>query len=69
LGGELTIQMLQSLGTGFNVHEIDEEVMARAIGLLEQESRRFENIFEDVDQAIARDQAIAEDHRRELVRA
>ena len=24
LGGELTIQMLQSLGTGFNVHEIDE---------------------------------------------
>ncbi len=44
LGGELTIQMLESLGTGFNVHEIDEDVMARAISLLEQESRRFDDI-------------------------
>lgn len=44
LGGELTIQMLESLGTGFNVHEIDEAVMARSIELLEKESRRFDGI-------------------------
>jgi len=61
LGGDLTIQMLERLGTGFNVHAIDEAVMAHAIGLLEQESRRFEDIFESVDQVIA------EDSRRELV--
>jgi len=61
LGGELTIQMLGRLGSGFNVHAIDEDVMARAIGLLEQESRRFEDIFKSIDQAIA------EDSRRELV--
>ncbi len=61
LGGDLTIQMLERLGTGFNVHAIDEAVMARAIGLLEQESRRFEDMFEGMDQATA------EDSRRELV--
>ena len=44
LGGELTIQMIQSLGTGFNVHEIDESLMARSIELLEEESRRFDGI-------------------------
>jgi 3-dehydroquinate synthase len=31
LGGELTIQMLRGLGKGFNVHEVDEPVMMRAI--------------------------------------
>lgn len=31
LGGELTIQMLHGLGEGFNVHEVDEPVMMRAI--------------------------------------
>ncbi len=44
LGGELIIQMLQSLGTGFNVHEIDEALMAESISLLERESRRFDGI-------------------------
>lgn len=44
LGGELTIQMLQSLGVGFNVHEIDESLMAEAILLLEHESHRFDDI-------------------------
>ena len=38
LGGELTIQMLRRLGEGFNVHEVDEAVMARAIGLLRDEA-------------------------------
>ncbi len=31
LGGELTIQMLRSIGEGFNVHEVDEELMMQAI--------------------------------------
>ena len=31
LGGELTIQMLRAIGEGFNVHEVDEELMAQAI--------------------------------------
>ncbi len=31
LGGELTIQMLRSIGEGFNVHEVDKELMMRAI--------------------------------------
>ena len=48
LGGELTIQMLQSLGTGFNVHEIDEGLMAESVSLLEQESRRFDGIGEAI---------------------
>ena len=38
LGGELTIQMLRQLGEGFNVHEIDEATMARAIGRLRDEA-------------------------------
>ena len=44
LGGELTIQMLEDLGVGFNVHEIDEPLMAEAILLLERESHRFDGI-------------------------
>ncbi len=44
LGGELTIQMLRSLGTGFNIHEVDEALMAESIALLERESRRFDGI-------------------------
>ena len=44
LGGELTIQMLRSLGTGFNVHKIDEALMAESISLLERESRRFDGV-------------------------
>ncbi len=42
LGGELTIQMLRTIGEGFNVHEIDESLMAESIDLLEKESRRLE---------------------------
>lgn len=38
LGGELTIQMLRRLGEGFNVHEIDEALMTRAIHLLRDEA-------------------------------
>ncbi len=34
LGGELTIQMLHGIGEGFNVHEIDEEVMREGIARL-----------------------------------
>ncbi len=34
LGGELTIQMLRRLGEGFNVHEIDEDLMRCAIDQL-----------------------------------
>ncbi len=34
LGGELTIQMLRQIGEGFNVHEIDENLMRRGIAQL-----------------------------------
>lgn len=34
LGGQLTIQMLRAVGEGFNVHEVDEDVMLEAIGIL-----------------------------------
>lgn len=34
LGGQLTIQMLRRIGEGFNVHEVDEGLMARAVALL-----------------------------------
>ncbi len=56
LGGELTIQMLHSLGTGFNVHEIDEALMAESVSLLERESRRFDGI----------EAGVVQDSRREL---
>ena len=36
LGGELTIQMLRRIGEGFNVHEIDEELMRESIAHLRQ---------------------------------
>ncbi len=39
LGGKLTIQMLSAIGEGFNVHEVDEDVMIEAIGMLKA---RFE---------------------------
>ena len=39
LGGPLTIQMLAGIGAGFNVHEINEAVMARAIRLLQSEAQ------------------------------
>ena len=35
LGGELTIQMLREIGEGFNVHQVDEELMMQAIKQLE----------------------------------
>lgn len=41
LGGELTIQMLRRIGEGFNVHEIDEAVMAEAILRLARDAREF----------------------------
>lgn len=34
LGGELTIQMLRRIGEGFNVHEIDEDLMRRSVAQL-----------------------------------
>ena len=34
LGGELTIQMLRKVGEGFNVHEVDEDLMREAIARL-----------------------------------
>ncbi len=34
LGGELTIQMLRRVGEGFNVHEIDENLMRRCVARL-----------------------------------
>lgn len=41
LGGELTIQMLRTIGEGFNVHAVDEALMAESIDLLEQEALRL----------------------------
>ena len=40
LGGDLTIQMLARIGEGFNVHEIDEKLMLRAIDELEVRAKR-----------------------------
>lgn len=37
LGGQLTIMLLEGLGQGIEVHEIDEDVMARSIALLHEE--------------------------------
>ena len=42
LGGELTIQMLRSIGEGFNVHEIDEALMRRSMAQLKTASLRAE---------------------------
>lgn len=39
LGGELTIQMLREIGEGFNVHEIDENLMRRSITQLKTLAR------------------------------
>ena len=39
LGGELTIQMLKQIGVGFNVHEIDEELMREGIARLRELAR------------------------------
>lgn len=39
LGGELTIQMLCAIGEGFNVHEINEDLMREAIAKLEDYAR------------------------------
>lgn len=36
LGGELTIQMLRTIGEGFNVHEVDESLMQQSIALLQE---------------------------------
>lgn len=38
LGGELTIAMLNGIGNGFDVHEIDEDVMLQAMQLLERQA-------------------------------
>ena len=43
LGGELTIQMLRGVGEGFNVHEIDEDLMRRAIAHLKAAARAEED--------------------------
>ena len=39
LGGRLTIQMLHAIGEGFNVHEVDETLMAESAWMLEREAR------------------------------
>ena len=39
LGGELTIQMLRGLGEGFNVHQVDEELMMCAIERLKMRAQ------------------------------
>ena len=44
LGGELTIQMLRRLGEGFNVHEIDEDLMRQAVAHLRQLAADSEEI-------------------------
>ena len=36
LGGQLTIQMLHGLGDGFNVHEVDEDLMRQSIARLRE---------------------------------
>lgn len=41
LGGELTIAMLQGIGHGFDVHEIDEDVMLSAMHMLEEQAGRL----------------------------
>ena len=40
LGGELTLTLLADIGKGFEVHEIDPERMARALGWLRERARR-----------------------------
>ena len=42
LGGELTIQMLRRVGEGFNVHEIDEQLMRRSIAQLKAAATQME---------------------------
>ena len=39
LGGELTIQMLRKVGEGFNVHEVDEDLMREGIARLREQAR------------------------------
>jgi len=39
LGGRLTIQMLHAIGEGFNVHEVDDALMAESARMLEREAR------------------------------
>ncbi len=43
LGGELTIQMLRSIGEGFNVHEIDETLMRQGITRLKAFARQADD--------------------------
>lgn len=42
LGGELTIQMLRAIGEGFNVHQVDEDLMMRAIERLKARAQSRE---------------------------
>ena len=51
LGGRLTIQMLRGLGAGFNVHEVDEPVMMRAIERLK--ARHEEALVGDAELEMA----------------
>jgi 3-dehydroquinate synthase len=39
LGGELTITLLSGIGTAVEVHEIDEALMLRAIGVLKERAQ------------------------------
>ena len=57
LGGELTIQMLRCIGEGFNVHEIDENLMERAVADLKamtfQSKGRVSHPVESARKALA----------------
>ncbi len=41
LGGELTIMLLQCIGTGVEVHQIDDRILAESISLLDQTCRKI----------------------------
>jgi 3-dehydroquinate synthase len=43
LGGQLTIMLLEKLGKGVEVHEMDENLIQSAIQLLEEENRTVKN--------------------------
>ncbi len=44
LGGELTIMLLQGIGQGVEVHEIDTDIMMQAVRLLEQCSQKMTDL-------------------------
>ena len=69
LGGELTVQMLRTLGEGFNVHEVDEALVAESIDLLERESSRLggQSDWNTAELDLTEREEMAEDPRLEAV--